>query len=412
MDISEYIEFSEKMRAYDYFYYRGTPIISNEEYDGLFERLKFLEEKYHIPDYMRASERIGLSVIGEKISHLFKMYSMDKVYSIPELLDRVNRFSLFTKYVLIEYKYDGIAVEVRYRGGKPYQVVSRGNGDFGVDITYNFFSYLHPENLPSIPIQEEAVIIGEVVMPQEAYAVYGDGVNLCAIVSGLMMGQKPSDNWHAPDFVAYDIRPKSGDLGACLGRPILLHSEIEKALFSWGFITPKPLKVEFTDIQKTVERMEKERHQFLYPTDGICVKVDQLAQQQELGYTQKAPRFHLAYKWNAPHQDSVIRSISFQTGVKGRVTPVATIDPVYFNNKEFTKVNLHVFDRITRENLKVGDTIRMIIRGGLIPKFEKITKRTGTEEIQFPTQCPSCQSLLKNIGKYWVCENPNCPAKK
>ena len=192
--LKEYVEFEAKMRAYDYMYYvQGTPVISNEEYDGLVEKLKYLENKYNIPDYMRASERVGIAQIGEKISHLFKMYSMDKVYDIDSLLSRLSVYQLLTDYLLMEWKYDGIAVEVVYRDGKPIKVVSRGNGIYGIDCTYAAFSCCSMSSFPTFPITTKGTIaiVGEIVLPVTAYNYYPEGSNLCAIVSGMVMGKEP-----------------------------------------------------------------------------------------------------------------------------------------------------------------------------------------------------------------------------
>ena len=412
--LKEYVEFEAKMRAYDYMYYvQGTPVISNEEYDGLVEKLKYLENKYNIPDYMRASERVGIAQIGEKISHLFKMYSMDKVYDIDSLLSRLSVYQLLTDYLLMEWKYDGIAVEVVYRDGKPIKVVSRGNGIYGIDCTYAAFSCCSMSSFPIFPITTKGTIaiVGEIVLPVTAYNYYPEGSNLCAIVSGMVMGKEPKCNQVRADFIAYDFMPLEGTQSSYTGTPIFKHSDIVNTLSSWGFNTPNYTCVKYSEIVNKIDEMTKRRNNYDYPVDGIVIKVDELATQQSLGYTQKFPKFHIAYKWAAPVQDTVIRDIVYTTGIKGRVTPVAIVDPIYWNGKQFTKVNLHVFDTVTRNCLNIGSKIQVTIVGGLIPKFIAVIDKAKHPH-ELPDMCPVCHFPLKVQGAYSVCINPNCPNKK
>ncbi|MFN4244824.1 MAG: NAD-dependent DNA ligase LigA [Brevinematia bacterium] len=407
------------------YYVLNQPEISDSEYDKLFRELVELESKFPeivTPD--SPTQRVGGEVAKEfkEIPHLFPMYSLSNVQNFEEFTEFVKRIKKLSKIddieFICEYKFDGLAVEIIYREGILNTASTRGDGNFGEDVTSNVKTI---RNLPlSIPFKEEVSIYGEVIMFKEDFIklneekekageeVFANPRNAAA--GSLRQLDPKITSSRKLRFYAYYIK-SNFNIGT------RKQSENIELLKSWKFSVPDTfVSSDVNEIKKYYENVESLREKLPFDIDGIVVKVNDLKLHDELGNVGKDVRWAVAWKFKPEQAITKVRNIILQVGRTGVITPVAELNPVRIKGATISRVSLHNFDEIKRLGLKIGDSVIVERSGDVIPYIVKVldTERDGSEiDILPPETCPECKSkVVKLEGEVaYRCVNNSCPAQ-
>ncbi|PID77378.1 MAG: DNA ligase (NAD(+)) LigA [Deltaproteobacteria bacterium] len=412
------------------YYVLDDPIISDQEYDKLFQELLAIEENH--PELRRLdspSQRVGGRPLDKfsQVEHSFPMLSLENSFSNQDLLDFEKRLHNYLgsaepiSYVA-EPKIDGLAVELVYKAGSLVLASTRGDGLTGEDITAQI------KTIGAIPLQlrppssDTLEIRGEVFMnrsgfeelnKQQAAAgkiIFANPRNAAA---GSLRQLDPAITAARPlSFFAYGV--SNPDTSACSSQ-----TELLARLRELGLPTNKLVKScrNMDEVISNLEYLTSIRPALPYEIDGMVVKVDSFSLQNRLGNKARAPRWAIACKFAATQANSIITSVEFQVGRTGAVTPVANLEPVNIDGVTVSRATLHNQDEIDRKDLHVGDTVLIQRAGDVIPEVVKAVpeKRTGSEQaIIMPKNCPECGSLLEKPAGEAVtrCNNPLCPAQR
>lgn len=413
-----YKELVDKLNYYSRKYYtEDDPVVSDAEYDALYNELKRMEEENPSavsPD--SPTQRVGDRPVSnlESITHEIKMLSLSNVYNQEELADFIRKTE--TEGLVVEPKIDGLAVVLTYEDGKLLKAATRGDGETGEDVTHNARTIL---SLPlDIAKKDKLIIRGEVFMPVKAF----ERLNRQQAERGQKLFANPR-NCAAGTLKLLDSR-----IAAARGLDAFLygidtggtdsHTGDLELLKSLGFnINPMIKKCSSQqEVTEHIEYIGSVRSSLEYDIDGAVIKVDSKAQQQELGATIKAPRWATAYKYPSQEVSTLLLDVEFQVGRTGTVTPVAKLEPVFLAGSTISNATLHNYDEIKRLGLKKGDRVMIRKGGDVIPKVICAVEsaRTGLEtEIVYPDFCPVCGSMLymEEGDVSPKCENPVCPAK-
>ena len=426
-DIAQRIaELSAELSEHLYRYHvLAAPIISDQEFDLLLAELQALEEAHPAlkqPD--SPTQRVGGAPTSDfpTIRHARPMLSLDNSYSRQDVedFDRRVRQSLPDEAVeyVFELKIDGVALSLTYQDSLLVRAVTRGDGVQGDEITAN------ARTIPTIPLRLRqprinCEIRGEVYMESRDFAQLNDQrtandeplfANPRNSTAGSLKLQNP--NLVAKRnlrFFAYWIHAEGGNQTR--------HSGCLETLRDWGLMVPKhQLCASLADVFALYDRYATTRAELPYEIDGVVIKVDNLSQQERLGYTAKSPRSAMAYKFPAYQARTRLHEIRLQVGRTGAVTPVAVLDPVPLAGSTIARASLHNADEIHRKDIRIGDTVLIEKGGDVIPKVVEvdISKRPDDSiAYSFPNQCPSCKSPLSRDAEEAVarCDNPTCPAQ-
>ncbi|MCI0464911.1 MAG: NAD-dependent DNA ligase LigA [Gemmataceae bacterium] len=425
-------ELRRQIHHHDYLYYvEAQPEISDREYDKLYAELKKLEEQH--PDLVTPdspTQRPGGQPISELVSvtHRVAMLSIDNSYNAQDLKDWEGRVRKGLKpgekvrYV-VEPKIDGVAISLTYEQGVFTVGVSRGDGTKGDDVTHNLKTVrgvplrLHTDKPPAL---FEAR--GEVYMTKADFATLNEAVKA--------QGKKPYEN--PRNLTAGTIRlldPKlcaerklrlfAYALGALKGVEVKTHTESLELLKRFGFPTAPGIQA-FDRIDEVIaycQSWDEKRLQLPFETDGMVVKVDDLAQRQRIGTTGKVVKWAIAYKFEAEQAISKILNIEISVGKYGEQTPVANLEPVRLAGTTVSRASLHNAAKLKEKDIRIGDKVVVVKRGEIIPHVEYALHeaRTGTEKpYEFPKKCAVCGSptKLNETGKLYLCTNEDsCPAQ-
>ncbi len=378
-------ELRKQIARHDELYYRQTePEISDQEYDALKRELADLEAANPELDFGPSpTQAVGDDRVEgfAKVKHGVPMLSLDNTYNEGELRDFDTRLrKIFPNEsalpYLVEPKIDGVALSLTYEKGKFVRAVTRGNGTEGDDVTANL------KHLPGIPAElkgsghpDMVEIRAEIYMRNEEFA----RINAEREEAGLPVFANPRN------LTAGTIKQLAGigdrqlqlvcyGIGDC--RPLIFEtqSDIHAAIRDWGLDGQEKLwRVEGIDAAwKAIEELDEIRHQFAYWTDGAVIKLDNLAWQQEAGFTSKAPRWAIAYKFAAEQAETLLKAISVQIGRTGVVTPVAELEPVQLAGTTVSRATLHNEDEIKRKDIRPGDTVLVQKAGEIIPQVLKV----------------------------------------
>jgi len=423
---SEVEELRAELRRHEHLYYvLDKPAISDAEYDALMNRLKALEAEHPelaTPD--SPTQRVG----GKpregfvKVEHTSRMLSLDNALSEDELraFDARVRDLLAgapLRYVA-ELKLDGLSMAAHYRDGVFAQAVTRGDGRVGEEVTENARTI---RSLPlNVPSQKAAFEVrGETVMNRRAFELLNASrdaqsqsrfANPRNAAAGSLRVLDPSITASRRlDFYAYFLFQD--------GRP--MHAtqwESLDALVEMGFkVNPqRKLCKSFDELLAFCNSWEAKREQLPYEIDGVVVKVDSVAQQEQLGYTAKAPRWAIAYKYAARQAVTVVENISVQVGRTGALTPVADLKPVAVGGVTVSHATLHNEDEIERLGLRIGDSVVIERSGDVIPKVVRVhTQGSPRRRFHMPKHCPVCGGhIVREEGESASrCINTNCPAR-
>ncbi|NIR31844.1 MAG: NAD-dependent DNA ligase LigA [Gammaproteobacteria bacterium] len=423
-------ELRDQIRHHDYLYYvQNAPEVADAEYDALMRELQALEAKF--PEFVTAdspTQRVGEqpSELFVPVRHRVAMLSLDNAFSWEELEawgKRVERALGREADFVCELKIDGVAVALSYENGRYAQGATRGDGQVGDDITANIRTIravpvrLRDGDRPSV-----LEVRGEVYLPVGAFERLNDDLS--------ERGERAFAN--PRNAAAGSLRQKDPRVTA--SRPLKLwchgvgyaeamrferHSEALAYLREAG-LPVNPTTLRLPSLEKVFEYCEhwqEERHGVDYEIDGVVVKVDQIALQEELGATSKAPRWAIAYKFPPEERTTRLQKIDVHTGRTGRVTPFAMLDPVYVGGVTVSTATLHNEDEIARKDVREGDTVIVRRAGDVIPEvvgpvLSKRPKRA--KPWPFPRRCPSCNTkLVRREGEAdWRCPNRRrCPSQ-
>lgn len=420
----------DEINYHNYRYYAlDSPVISDEEYDKLFRRLKELEEKYGyvLPD--SPTQRVGAPPLEkfEKVRHREPMLSLDNAFSyeeVEEFDERVKRFLKTDRPIeyTVEPKYDGLAIEVTYENGLFKVASTRGDGYEGEDVTLNIKTVKSvPLRIDLEPVPEEIDIRGEVYMDIEEFErlnkererngepPFANPRNAAAgSVRQLDSSITAKRRLH---FVAYG-------LGFSKGISFKTQSEFIKWLQEAKFPTPRNFRVVkgVKELIDAIKEMESLRRDFPFEADGAVIKVNDFELQRALGIKTREPRWAIAYKFPAHQGQTRIIDIKASVGRTGVLTPYAIFEPVRIGGVTVSRSTLHNFDEIKRKDIRIGDYVIVERAGDVIPHVIGVIKekRTGTERVfPIPSECPECGSKVRREeGEVAVrCVNINCPAQ-
>lgn len=417
----------QELNQHNYQYYvLDNPTISDYDFDMKLKELQSLEKQY--PEFFDAtspSVRVGGEVTKnfETIEHEFRMYSLDNCYSPQELEDWERRILKISENqnvsFVCELKYDGASISLAYQNGRLTQALTRGDGIQGDDVTANV------KTIKSVPLQlkgdfpEKFYIRGEIIIPKEGFEQMNNQrlkegedpyMNPRNTASGSLKLQDSSEVAKRPlDCLLYNITGTNLPFAS-------QYEGLQKAQ-DWGFKVPNEFRLCQTtqQVMEFINFWDKNRHNLPYETDGVVIKVNDLDQQKELGYTAKSPRWAMAYKFKAEQVPTKIRSISYQVGRTGAITPVANLDPVLLAGTIVKRASLHNADQIAKLDIRLGDVVLVEKGGEIIPKIVGVDTSKRSENsltTTYITHCPECESpLIRTEGEaQHYCPNSNgCP---
>ena len=416
MDIQETIQsLREELNLHNHNYYvLDNPTISDYDFDVKLKELQDLENKH--PEFFddnSPTQRVGGMITKNfnTITHKNRMYSLDNSYSKEDVLDWEKRIQKILGDVPLEYtcelKYDGASISMTYEHGKLKRAVTRGDGFQGDEVTNNI------KTIRSVPLQlkgdypDNFEIRGEIVLPLEGFAK----MNQELIESGETPYSNPrntaSGSLKLQDSAEVAKRPLDCLLYTFIGNDVKFatHFESLEKARNFGFKVPKEAKLvkSIDEVFEFIEHWNIHRHELPYETDGVVVKVNNLHLQEELGYTAKAPRWAIAYKFKAEQVSTKLNSISYQVGRTGAITPVANLEPVQLAGTIVKRASLHNADQIEKLDIRVGDEVFVEKGGEIIPKIIGVdfTKRSlDLLPTVYITNCPECQTeLIRKEGE-------------
>ncbi len=419
----------EKIRHHDHFYYAlSRPEISDKEYDDLMRQLKNLEDEY--PQYQSEySPTIRLSggiLKGFKtVKHSQKMLSLDNTYSFDELKEWAVRVAKGLRgkekieYV-IELKIDGLSANLIYEKGKLLIGATRGDGQIGEDVTANIKTIRAiPLLLDGPDIPEFIEIRGEVYMDRKEF----QKLNQEREKVGEELFVNPR-NAASGSLKLLDSRIVSGrrlnffahSLGAYRGLRFKTHLAYLEKLKSWGVrVNPHTaLCKNMDEVFNYCKNWQEKRESLDYEIDGIVIKLNNISQQEELGFTSKSPRWAVAYKFPARQATTRVLRINVFVGRTGVITPTAELEPVECGGVVIKNATLHNFDEIKRLNIREGDRVLIERAGDVIPKVVKVVEALGKKMFSIPGTCPVCSGKVvkeKVEDVAYRCINPTCPAQ-
>ena len=427
MDIKEQIlQLRNELSQHNYNYYvLDAPSISDFEFDTKLKQLQALETAH--PQYYDASSptlRVGGEVTKnfETVVHAQRMYSLDNSYSKDDLMDWETRLRKMVDGPIqytCELKYDGASISITYENGLLVQALTRGDGTQGDNVTANI------KTIKSVPLKlrgdypEKFEIRGEIVLPFEGF----NAMNVERIAAGEEPYKNPrntaSGSLKLQDSAEVAKRPLECLLYSIVGENTSIQTQfenLEKAR-SWGFKVPAIAKLtdSIDGVLEFVNYWDTHRHELPYETDGVVIKVNSLFQQAELGYTAKAPRWAMAYKFKAEQVSTRLEHISYQVGRTGAITPVANLQPVELAGTIVKRASLHNADQIEKLDVRIGDWVYVEKGGEIIPKIMGVDlDRRPAESSQtvYISSCPECDTpLVRKEGEaqHYCPNDVSCP---
>ena len=403
------------------YYTSDNPSVSDSEYDRLYRELVELETAY--PEQVLAdspTHRIGGKVLDgfEKYSHQYPLYSLQDAFSREELevFDARVRKEVAHPTYICELKIDGLSISLTYEKGILVAGATRGDGSVGENITENL---KRVKDIPlTLPEELDITVRGECYMPRASF----DQVNQARQENGELEFANPRN------AAAGTLRQLDTAVVAKRNLATFLYQEaspstrdsqekVLKHLEQLGFVVnPKRILAENIDeIWDFIQEVGEERDNLPYDIDGVVIKVNDLASQEELGFTVKAPKWAVAYKFPAEEKEAQLLSVDWTVGRTGVVTPTANLTPVQLAGTTVSRATLHNVDYIAEKDIRKDDTVIVYKAGDIIPAVLRVveSKRISEEKLDIPTNCPSCDSDLLHFEDEVAlrCINPRCPAQ-
>ncbi|MBB1565240.1 NAD-dependent DNA ligase LigA [Candidatus Gracilibacteria bacterium] len=418
----------------DLYYNKQNPVISDYEYDLLFKKLQKLEAKFGVKN--AETNKVGAEIFEssfEKVEHSRPMISLDNTYNEQDLIDfdervkknllKENIFEREIAYTL-EFKFDGLGIELIYKEGILVQAITRGNGIVGEDVTGNIFQIA---NIPKrISYKEHLEVRGEVVMPISSF----EKLNEEAKISGKKIFSNPrnaaSGSVRMKDanitkqrnlkFFAYDLANFSDFVEK---NSLKKYFSVIQNLQNLGFEVSSYLRT-FTGIEgiiSAIENFGNVKKTIDFEIDGLVLKTDEIELWEKIGWTEHHPKYAIAYKFPAEILTTKVLSVEHSVGRTGTITPVANLEPINIGGVIVKRATLHNYEEIEKLGLRIGDTVFIKRAGEVIPKIISVVETEGREElekIEIPKVCPSCKSeVLKDEDKvrYYCGNSVDCPAQ-
>lgn len=416
---------AEILRHEGLYYQKGAPEISDREFDRLLAELVELETAHpELATSDSPTRRVGGEPLSgfQSVEHRPPMQSLDNCYDLEELRawrERLSRWaSDATPSFVAELKVDGVSISLVYEDGLFVQGATRGNGSVGDDVTVNL------RTVRSLPLRlagkapARLVVRGEVYFPRSAFReanrrreeagepVFANPRNATAgairqLDSRLVAARRLA-------MVAYQVAD---------GFESATHAESLEQLTKWGFPVDASYRVcaSLDEVEAFVERWRTHRHDLDFETDGVVVKVNEIALRERFGSTAKAPRWAVAYKYEPEQGETVVRDIVVQVGRTGVLTPVAELEPVPIAGTVVRRATLHNYEDLARKDVRVGDTVTVEKGGEVIPKVVAVQlerRPQGSVPFEMPARCPVCGEKVEKVeGEVATrCVNPACPA--
>jgi DNA ligase (NAD+) len=436
---ARHAELAEEIRRHDHAYYvLAQPSVSDRDYDRLYHELLDLEKQF--PELATAdspSQRVGGTPLKQfkPVKHVLPMLSLDNTYSQQELRDFVARVQRIlpneTLDWMVEPKVDGVAISLRYDNGSFTVGATRGDGSTGDDITPNLRTIRSiPQRLHGIGQDARPTLLevrGEVFLTKAGFEklnaerkaageeTFANPRNAAAgslkQLDARLVAKRPLD------IVVYALGSVEG------ATQPQTHDEMLKWLKTLGFRTPEWTRhcKSADELVAAIDELDTLRKKFPYETDGAVIKLNSYAQRERAGFTSKAPRWAIAYKYAAEQAETKVLGVLITVGRTGAITPTAELEPVFLAGSTISRATLHNEDYIRKKDVRIGDTVTIEKAGEVIPKVVDVvlTKRIGKEvPFQYPKVCPECGSkLMKEVtggsqeGAAWYCPNSDCPAQ-
>ena len=403
------------------YYTSDNPSVSDSEYDRLYRELVELETAY--PDQVLAdspTHRVGGKVLDgfEKYSHQYPLYSLQDAFSREELeaFDARVRKEVAHPTYICELKIDGLSISLTYEKGILVAGATRGDGSVGENITENL---KRVKDIPlTLPEELDITVRGECYMPRASF----DQVNQVRQENGEPEFANPRN------AAAGTLRQLDTAVVAKRNLATFLYQEaspstrdsqekVLKHLEQLGFVvnSKRILAENMDEIWDFIQEVGQERENLPYDIDGVVIKVNDLAGQEELGFTVKAPKWAVAYKFPAEEKEAQLLSVDWTVGRTGVVTPTANLTPVQLAGTTVSRATLHNVDYIAEKDIRKDDTVIVYKAGDIIPAVLRVveSKRVSEEKLDIPTNCPSCDSDLLHFEDEVAlrCINPRCPAQ-
>ncbi len=416
-------EIQEHNRRY---HEEAAPTVSDQEFDGLLRELGELEDKHpELRTEDSPTQRVGGRPLEAFVSvrHRLPMQSLDNTYSEEEVVEFYQRLQKLMPGkeipVVIEPKVDGVAVALTYDDGRLTVGATRGDGSMGDDITQNLRTIRTVPKTLRQSFKGVLEVRGEVFFPRAGF----DALNRERAAADLPLFANPRN------AAAGSLKQLDPALVAKRPLAFLAHSfglaegaEVDSQLAMFKLFDrlglPHSEKIwvarSTEEILAAIRELDQIRRKFPYDTDGAVVKVDQFAQRNRLGATSKAPRWAMAFKYEAERAETKLLDIQLQIGRTGVLTPVAHLEPVLLSGTTVARATLHNAEEIARKDIRVGDTVAIEKAGEIIPAVISVRTdlRTGRErKFNMPAKCPVCSTALVRDegGVFWRCPNPDCP---
>ncbi|NKC68214.1 NAD-dependent DNA ligase LigA [Vagococcus fluvialis] len=419
-------ELNQQLAEWAHAYYvKDAPKVEDSEYDKVYHELVSLEQEH--PELISndsITQRVGGDILSgfSKVTHKVPMMSLNNAFNKNDLIDFENRIKKLTSTpinYMVELKIDGLAINLRYENGKFIQGATRGDGVVGEDITHNL------KTVKSIPLSLAKPLTievrGECYMPKKSFielneAREAEGENVFA---------------NPRNAAAGSLRQLDPKVAAKRNLSTFIYTVADTTGFDFNSQNDSLIKLEelglkinnerklchsIDEVWDYIENFRDKRHELDYEIDGIVIKVNDFTAQEEIGYTVKAPRWAIAYKFPAEEAETVIRDIEWTVGRTGVVTPTAVMDPVQLAGTTVARASLHNVDLITEKDIRLLDHVMIHKAGDIIPEVTRVLtdKRDETSvPYEFPTHCPTCDSELERIESEVAlrCMNPMCPAQ-
>ena len=422
------IDLRAELNRHNHLYYvENAPEISDQEFDRLMHELMDLEARHpEMYDPDSPSQRVGSDVSQEfrQVRHRYLMLSLANTYSradVREFYDRVSAGLGGRKFqICCELKFDGLSISLLYEHGRLVRAATRGDGEQGDDVTANVRTIRSiPLRLPEGDYPDVFEIRGEVLLPWKSF----ERLNAQREAEELPLFANPRN------AASGTLKSKTSRVAALRGLDAYLYyllgdnlpsdnhyDNLQKAA-SWGFKISKAMRLvsSLEEIYQYIDYWDEERHKLPVATDGIVLKVNSLAQQRELGYTSKTPRWAIAYKFQAERARTRLLKVTFQVGRTGAVTPVANMEPVLLSGTVVKRASLHNEDMIHKLDLHEGDYVYVEKAGEIIPQIVGVDENARSGDgrpIEFIRTCPECGApLIRYEGEAaWYCTNTvTCP---
>lgn len=438
-DVKDLDQLKSVLRFHEYRYYvENDPLISDFEYDQLYKGLEKIEKAH--PDLVTANsptQRIAtvLTKSFNTVQHLVPMLSLENSYNAEDLIDWDRKARELAKLPQIEYcvepKFDGASISLIYENDDLVRAATRGNGIEGDEITTNI------KQIRSVPLSasfskyniHSAEIRGEVLMTKTNFKKYNDALaeqnipplaNPRNAAAGSLRIKDPAEvRRRNLEAFLYHVSFFTLNKGNDTPKELQSHASTLELLWKLGFRSPDKEKKVVKGIEAVIsycQEYEQGRDSLPYEIDGMVIKVNDLDLQDRMGMTTHHPRWAIAYKFKARQATSKLRSVEFQVGRTGSITPVAKIDPVPIGGVTVGSISLFNEDVIREKDLMIGDTVLVERAGDVIPYIVKslADARSGSEKkIRFPSKCPVCNDDLVKVEEEaaWRCNNINCEAQ-